>query len=365
MFDMIVRWYQRRFSDPHAVSLVAILLFGFVTIYFFGHLLAPFLLAIVLAYLLEWPVMQMVRIGIPRSVAVILVLILFVSLMLLALFGLIPTIWSQVSNLINDIPNMFAGLQNFVNTIPENYPELANMQIVEPVMSNAKDQIVTLGETMVKGSLSSLVSIATLVVYLILVPLLVFFLLKDKETMLDMLSSFMPRNRRLATRVWREMNQQISNYIRGKVMEILIVGAISYVTFAVLDLRYSVLLSVAVGLSVLIPYIGAAAVTVPVAIVGLFQWGITPDFYWLLAAYGVIQALDGNLLVPVLFSEAVNLHPVAIIISVLFFGGLWGFWGVFFAIPLATLVKAVWNAIKSQDEGDAVEESSESESSSD
>ncbi|GAB7220747.1 hypothetical protein VcTj87_25680 [Vibrio comitans] len=140
------------------------------------------------------------------------------------------------------------------------------------------------------------------------------------------------------------MNDQISNYIRGKVLEILIVGSISYVTFVLLDLRYSALLAVAVGLSVLIPYIGAAAVTVPIAIVGLFQWGLTPPFYYLMIAYGVIQALDGNVLVPVLFSEAVNLHPVAIIISVLVFGGLWGFWGVFFAIPLATLVKAVVNA---------------------
>ncbi|CAK3917619.1 putative transporter YfgO (fragment) [Vibrio crassostreae] len=110
---------------------------------------------------------------------------------------------------------------------------------------------------------------------------------------------------------------------------------------------YSVLLAVAVGFSVLIPYIGAAAVTVPVAIVGLFQWGLEPQFYWLLLAYGIIQALDGNVLVPVLFSEAVNLHPVAIIVAVLVFGGLWGFWGVFFAIPLATLVKAVWNALPS------------------
>ena len=61
-------------------------------------------------------------------------------------------------------------------------------------------------------------------------------------------------------------------------------------------------------------------------------------------AYAVIQALDGNLLVPLLFSEVVNLHPVAIILAILFFGGLWGFWGIFFAIPLATFVKAVLNA---------------------
>ncbi len=210
-----------------------------------------------------------------------------------------------------------------------------------------------MGESVVKGSLASLISIGTLAGYLILVPLLVFFLLKDKEEMMRMASGLLPKNRNLANKVWHEMNEQISNYIRGKVLEILIVGGVSYVTFAILGLRYSALLAVAVGLSVLIPYIGGAGVTVPVAIVALFQWGISTEFYTLLIAYGIIQALDGNVLVPVLFSEAVNLHPVAISVAVVVFGGLWGFWGVFFAIPLATLVKAVWKALPSQDEHEA------------
>lgn len=349
MLDMVSRWYKRRFSDPHAVSLVAILLVGFITIYFFGHLIAPLLVAIVLAYLLEWPVSKLNQLGLPRTFAVLMVLVAFVSITLLAIFGLVPTIWNQVGNLVNDIPNMYVELQKFIATIPDRYPELANLQIVESIFDNAKDKVVGMGESVVKGSLASLISIAALGVYLILVPLLVFFLLKDKQEMLGMLTGVLPQNRRLATKVWQEMNTQISNYIRGKVLEILIVGSVSYITFAVLDLRYSVLLAVCVGLSVLIPYIGAAAVTVPVAIVGLFQWGLDTPFYWLLIAYGIIQALDGNVLVPILFSEAVNLHPVAIIVAVLVFGGLWGFWGVFFAIPLATLVKAVWNALPSSE----------------
>lgn len=355
MFEMISRWYKRRFSDPHAASLVAILLFGFITIYFFGHLIAPLLVAIVLAYLLEWPVAQMHRLGVPRTIAVVSVILLFVGIMFVALFGLIPTIWTQVGNLINDIPSMYTGLQKFIATLPERYPELANLQIVESIATNAKNKVLGMGESVVKGSLASLISIATLAVYLILVPLLVFFLLKDKDEMMSTASGLLPKNRRLANKVWHEMNEQISNYIRGKVLEILIVGGVSYVTFAVLNLRYSVLLAVAVGLSVLIPYIGAAAVTVPVAIVALFQWGISSEFYTLLIAYGIIQALDGNVLVPVLFSEAVNLHPVAIIVAVLVFGGLWGFWGVFFAIPLATLVKAVWKALPSQEGQEAIE----------
>jgi putative permease len=158
------------------------------------------------------------------------------------------------------------------------------------------------------------------------------------------MSHYMPRDRALSASVWREVNGQIANYVRGKIWEILIVGSVTYITFLFMDLQYAVLLATLVGLSVVIPYIGAAAVTLPIAAIAFFQWGWSPGFWYVLLAYGVIQALDGNLLVPLLFSEVVNLHPVAIIIAVLAFGGLWGFWGVFFAIPLATLVQAVLRA---------------------
>ncbi len=222
---------------------------------------------------------------------------------------------------------MFSGLQGFLDHLPDRYPELIKPDMVAALVDTIQTRVLGLGETVVKSSLASLINLAALAVYLILVPLLVFFLLKDKQEMLMMFKRFLPKERRLATKVGEEMNQQISNYIRGKVTEIVIVGAVSYVTFAILDLRYAALLSVLTGFSVLIPYIGAAAVTVPIAVVGLFQWGVSPDFWSLMVAYGIIQALDGNVLVPVLFSEAVNLHPVAIIVSVLVFGGLWGFWG--------------------------------------
>ena len=137
------------------------------------------------------------------------------------------------------------------------------------------------------------------------------------------------------------MNLQIAKYVRGKGIEIVIVGAVSYVAFAWFDLNYTALLALLVGLSVIVPYVGATLVTVPVVLVALLQFGITTDFYWVVGLYLVIQILDGNVLVPVLFSEAVNLHPVAIIIAILVFGGLWGVWGVFFAIPLATVVNVL------------------------
>lgn len=351
MFDMIKNWYFRRFSDPHAVSLVAILLAGFMVIFFFGHLIAPLLVAIVLAYLLEWPVVKLMNLGMPRFWSVCIVVGAFIGLLMIGFFFIVPNLWTQIVGFIADVPKMYSASLKYLNTLPARYPEIADMQLFEAIVNNTRDKVLGIGENLVKGSMASLLSLATLAVYLILVPLLVFFLLKDKSQMLGMLGRIMPRNRRLADRVWLEMHDQISNYIRGKVLEIIIVGVSSYIVFALLDLRYSILLAIGVGFSVLIPYIGAAAITVPVLLVGLFQWGLEPHFYWLALAYFIIQAIDGNVLVPILFSEAVNLHPVAIIVAVLVFGGLWGFWGVFFAIPLATLVKAVFNAFNSQEIG--------------
>ncbi|WP_421267018.1 AI-2E family transporter [Aeromonas veronii] len=350
MLEVLKRWYQTRFSDPDAVTLFLLLVFCFTIIWLFGDLLAPLLVALVMAYLLEWPVARLQKAGLSRTLATSVILILFIAVAVASLLGLIPTLVSQGINLAKEAPAMLTHAQDYVRTLPDKYPELIDVSLVETVIDNIRQRILSGGERLVSASLSSLVNVVAIMIYLILVPLMVFFMLKDKRVLMGSLRRFLPRNRTLVNRVWVEMNNQIINYIRGKVIEILIVGIATYVPFALMGLRYSVLLAVAVGFSVLIPYIGAAVVTVPVAMVALFQWGLTPEFAWLMVAYLVIQALDGNLLVPVLFSEAVNLHPVAIIIAVLVFGGLWGFWGVFFAIPLATLVKAVINAWPKREE---------------
>jgi putative permease len=158
------------------------------------------------------------------------------------------------------------------------------------------------------------------------------------------LANFLPEERRLLRTVWLELDIKIASYVRGKVIEVLIIWVASYIAFALMGLNFAMLLSLAVGLSVIIPYVGATVVTIPVALIAFFQWGFSSEFGWLMAVYAFIQFIDGNLLVPLLFSEVVNLHPVAIIVAVVFFGSLWGVWGVFFAIPLATLVQAILKA---------------------
>ena len=210
------------------------------------------------------------------------------------------------------------------------------------MLDNMGSELVNYGATLV--SLSGVMSVVSLLIFLVLMPVLVFFFLKDKRKLVDWAGNYVPRERALVTRVWREVDAQIGNYVRGKVVEILIVWVFTYIVFSLLNLPFAMLLSMLVGFSVIIPYIGAAVVTIPVALVALIAFGLQAQFWYVMLAYAVIQALDGNVLVPILFSEVVDLHPVAIITAVLVFGGIWGFWGIFFAIPLATLVNAVLRA---------------------
>ncbi|WP_294088086.1 AI-2E family transporter [uncultured Actinobacillus sp.] len=350
MLALFKEWYTQKFNDPQTVALLGILLFGFGIIYFFSGLIMPLLVAIVLAYLLESPIRFLTeKLHFPRLLSVLLVFGGTISIVAFLLVVMVPSLWNQAVNFIRDLPNMFNLLNEWVQALPEHYPELVDYAMLDGIMSSLKTKILGYGESLLAISVNSIISLVGLGIYAFLVPLMVFFLLKDKPIFLRSFIKMMPKNRRLATRVWIEMQGQIANYIRGKFLEILIVGIVTYIILIFFDLRYPLLLSVVVGLSVLVPYIGAVIVTIPVALIALFQFGLSPDFYYLLLAFVISQLLDGNLVVPFLFSEAVNLHPLTIIVAVLIFGGLWGFWGVFFAIPLATLVKAVINALPSNE----------------
>lgn len=340
----IFNWLRRLFSNQQVVILALLLGLGLAVIVFFGDILGPVLAALVLAYLLEGIVRTSVRHGARRRLAVILVFTLFMVATMAILFGLVPLLMRQLAQLVQQVPVMFSQGQELLMQLPARYPSVFTEPQVVQIIDRIRDEVAGLGQAVLSRSLASVVNVIAFMVYLILVPLMVFFFLKDKDELIAWFRGYLPRERGLARRVWRDVDRQIGNYIRGKFWEIFVVWAATCMAFYAVHLQFAMLLSVLVGLSVIIPYIGATVVTLPILAVGLYQFGWTSDLAVLMIVYGVIQAIDGNVLVPLLFSEVVNLHPIAIIVSILFFGGIWGFWGVFFAIPLATVVQAVLKA---------------------
>lgn len=342
--EYIKRWIDRLFYNEESLVLVLLLIGVTLAVLYFGAELAPLIAAMVIAFLLQGLVKQLIRLRVSRVAAVNLTFILFLSILITLLFLLLPLIGRQVQSFVASIPSFMGRAQTLLSTLPTTYPELITQNQIESWIILATRQIQEAGQWVLSNSLDLLPDLVSIMIYLVLVPILVFFLMHDGHTLLIYIQSLLPRQRTLINRLSREMSDQFANYLRGKAVEILLVGSVTYVCFLLFDLNYALLLAVLVGLSVLIPYIGAAVVTIPIAIVSMLQWGWEPITAWLMIAYGIIQMLDGNVLVPILFSGAVNLHPVSIIVAVLIFGGLWGVWGVFFAIPLATLVKAIYQA---------------------
>ena len=342
--NLLTSWFRRTFADPQVVILGIVLVVCVVVVVGLGRMLAPVFASIVIAYLLEAAVIQLQRTGLPRLASVSLVFLLFLTSLFFLLFGLVPMLTRQLTQLVQQIPNYISQGQELLLQLPQRYPQVISEEQIQSLFSSVGTELAVAGQQFLTWSLTSVGNVVGLLVLLVLIPVLVFFLLKDKRLLIDWFKGYLPTDRSLVSTVWADVEAQIANYVRGKAGEILIVGAVSYVTFISLGLEYSALLATMVGFSVLIPYIGAAVVTIPIAFVAYFQWGWGWDFGQVMIAYAIIQALDGNVLVPLLFSEALNLHPVAIIVAILVFGGLWGFWGIFFAIPLATVVQAVLKA---------------------
>jgi putative permease len=343
MIKLIKDWYEDNFTDPNQVSLALVLIFSVIVTYILLQTIAPILVAIVLAYMLEGLVQHLIKITkATRHFSVIVVFFLFLIISILTLFMLLPLLLDQLTLLVKSLPEIFnkskqliLGLYDENEYIPKDY--------IDNIFLGLQGETSKVGNSIFTFSLASAGGLFAIIVYAILVPIMIFFMLFDKETINSWIARFFPKKLELTRRAYSELNLKIGNYIRCKFIEIMIVWISSFILFFVLGLNYSLLLSFLCGLSVIIPYVGMIAVTMPIILVAYFQWALGSEFWYVIIGHLLIQAVDGNVVVPILFSDAVNIHPFAILLSILFFGSVWGIWGVFFAIPLAVLISTILN----------------------
>ena len=344
MLEEINNLFRKIFSNEETLVFGMLLTAAFLILFFLGNILTPFLISIIFAYLLVGMQKRLEDYGLNSTVALIVTFSFFLLLGIALMVWLGPLVYQQLQSLILEIPKWVNAFMIFAQNVPEKYPDLVSSDQITAFLQSLSGQITAISQDFLKASIAGIQNTVTIAINLILLPILVFFFLFDRESIISDFLNILPRERAMLKKVWVEMDGQLSNYARGKAIEIVIVGSAAAIIFMYFGLEYIALLSVLVGFSVLIPFLGAFIVTLPVAAVGLLQFGLSFDFWLLMGAYLVLQILDGYLLVPILFSDAVKLHPVVIMLAVFVFGGMFGFWGVFFAIPIATLIKAIWNS---------------------
>ena len=344
MIDHFKNIFRRIFSNEETVVFFLIIISTLILFSFFIQVLTPFIISIIVAYLLVGLQKKIETYGVTPRISTIIAFSIFIIVGAAMFTWLIPLLYVQLQSFVLDIPRLFNEFLNFVSTIPAAFPDLVNSDQISVFFQAVSSELSSITQNIVKSSISGIQSTITVLLYIILFPILVYFFLFDRKNIIEGCLRIIPGDRAMLSQVWSEMDVQLSNYVRGKVLEIFIVGVAAAILFASFGLNYGALLAVLVGLSVLIPYVGAFSITIPIVIIGLLQFGLGTQFYLLIGFYLLLQFLDGNLLVPIIFSEAVKLHPIVIILAVFIFGSMFGFWGVFFSIPLATFIKAVWNA---------------------
>jgi len=344
MLEELNKVLKKIFSNEETIIFSFVLLIFFIVISFFGSVLTPFIISIIVAYLLVGMQKKIQSYNISEKISLVITFSIFIVAGATLVIWLVPLLYTQLQAFVLDVPNLISNFRDFISDLPSKFPDLVSSDQITIFFQAVSEEISALAQNIVKTSISSIQSAITVLLYIILFPILVYFFLFDRKNIIDGFLKVIPGRRKMFTSIWAEMDVQLSNYVRGKTIEIFIVGIAAAIIFSSLGLRYSALLSVLVGLSVIIPYVGAFLVTIPVVVVGLLQFGLSTQFTILISLYLLLQALDGNLLVPIIFSETVKLHPVIIILAVFIFGSMFGFWGVFFSIPIATFIKAVWNA---------------------
>ena len=344
MFDQINKLFNKLFSNEESLIFSLLILAFLLVLYFFGGLLTPFIISLIFAYLLIGLTKNLIKYGLTELVSLIISYVIFLLSGIGFLIWLIPLIFQQTQAFFIEVPIWLNNFRSFIENLVQSNQELVSSDQISSFFTEFIGRLSSISQGVLDASISGIQDTLVFSIYLIMIPVLVFFFLFDKERIVRGFLMLLPKKRAMLSEVWIEMDDQLSNYVWGKGVEILIVGFVAAVIFGTMGLNYTALLSIIVGVSVLIPYVGAFLATIPVVIVAFLQFGIGFDLYMIVGLYLLLQALDGYLLVPILFSDAVKLHPVVIMLAVFVFGGIFGFWGAFFSIPLATFIKAVWNS---------------------
>jgi len=327
--------------DKQVILLIGVLAVLLLVIAFLGHALAPFFAALVLSYLLDGLVRLLERRGIPRFIAATVVFSVFFLFFLSIFIWLMPILTKQLTQLLAEVPRIVSQLQEFLNSFQARYLSGNETQYLQTLIPKLAQRLEEFVGNLAGFTLMRIPSILALTIYLILVPFLVLFFLKDKRVILDWLLQFIPHDNELLFQVLTDVDRQIGNLLRGKSLEIIIMTVSTSIVFWFFDFKYAILLGILTGLSTIVPYIGVAVVTIPVLVLAYAQWGWTIEMIKVGAAYGILQLIDGNIIAPLILGSSVKVHPTAVIFSIMVCGAVWGFWGVVFAIPIVSLFKSL------------------------
>jgi putative permease len=305
-------------------------------------LFLPILISLIVAFLLD-PAVQFFeseKIGRTTSIFIVYALVFVLALLLMMLIG--PPNWKGMMQALKaDFPRYFGRAIDFFNiqlsTLQTHFPFIKSYDLVHKLRSSAEELIGLILAQTPKSALR----IGSL---FLLVPLFSFFFLRDSRRILRGLISFTPnRYFEMALDIYDHVSWQLAHFIRGRILEALIIGLVVWMGLSLTDIRYAPILGVIAGVTNLVPYIGPIVGMIPGLIIALVDLGMGAQFWWILCVYLLIAQiiLDNFILIPILISRVSNLHPLLVILAIVMGGKLYGVLGMIIGVPIVSIINII------------------------
>lgn len=302
------------------------------------QLLSPFLVSCLIAYLLYPVIKKLHSYNIPRSLAILMIYILFFGGAAYLIYRIYPAVMHQLHDLNEQLPVLIRMYESLIYQIYE-YTSFLPETVHDKI-----DQLITRVEVGLENILDKLVGGFTrlfdMIVFLTVIPVLVFYFMKDYNSIRSYFKRFIPRKYQVqVSKLIYSIDESLGFYIRGQLIVSFFVSLASWIAFHYLDIKYALLLAIIMGLTNIIPYFGPIIGAIPVVGITLATSGELVIF--VLIAIFVIQIMEGNLLSPYIVGKSINIHPIAIIFALLLGGQLFGVIGMIVAVPLLTIMNVI------------------------
>ena len=303
-----------------------------------GNVILPFLVGGAVAYFLDPVADRLERMGLSRAAATATISIIALVIFILLALLIVPMLVRQLGQLVNAAPAIFGRLQEFLTT---SFPSLMDQEsVLRETLASIGRTIQSKGGDLATGLLSSALSVINAVVFIVVVPVVAFYLLLDWDNMVTRIDGLIPRDHRETVRALaRDIDRVLAGFVRGQVSVCLILGTFYSVSLMLAGLDFGLIVGAIAGLITFIPYVGALIGGALAIGLAFFQfWGEWVQIAVIAGIFAVGQFLEGNIITPKLVGGSVGLHPVWLLFALSAFGTLFGFTGMLVAVPVAAAI---------------------------
>jgi len=355
-------WFFKWFIDNKAVTvfLVALLLglnifilskisFLFIPVIdFLSVVMLPVILSGLLFYLLNPLVDLMEKYKINRVLAISIIFVIIAVLLIIGLAVAIPNLQRQVVIFAQNVPSYLEDADKVIDDlVTKRLPDDFRPQL-EQVLAQFSTQATAWASNISSKAVnwvSALISgTSQVIVALIIMPFMLFYLLRDGKGLRDYITQFLPNKlREPVGRVLSDVNQQLANYVRGQITVAVIVAIMFIIFFKIIGLRYAVALGVTAGVLNLVPYLGSFLAMIPALVLGLIAGPVM--LLKVIIVFIVEQTIEGRFVSPLILGSQLNIHPITILFVLLTSGSMFGIWGVLLGIPIYASAKVVISEI--------------------